>query len=77
MTDDTDTHVRLPAALVEQCEARIAGTEFESVDEYVEFVVRTVVEGGEGGADADDAADRDGTDVSADVEDRLASLGYR
>lgn len=76
MTAD-DITVRLPAQLAEQCEARIDGTEFESVDEYVRFVVGAVVDGEGESTDAgtDETDDRD--DVTEDVEDRLASLGYR
>lgn len=77
MTAD-DTEIRLPASLVEQCESRIEGTEFESVEEYARFVLRAVVEpddGRESPSRADGDARED--DVSADVEDRLASLGYK
>jgi hypothetical protein len=71
MTDDIE--IRLPATLVEKCEARIDGTEFDSVEAYVRFVMGAVV------ADADDPdiqTDED-SGVDEDVEDRLASLGYK
>ncbi|QCC49283.1 hypothetical protein [Halobellus limi] len=71
-----DTQIRLRGELVEQCEARIEGTEFESVEQYVQFVMETVIASED--RDADIQHDR-GSDaaVSSDVEDRLASLGYR
>jgi len=72
MTDDIE--ITLPAALADKCEARIDGTEFDSVEAYVQFVMGAVV------ADEDDPERMqtdDDSGVDEDVEDRLASLGYK
>jgi len=71
-----DTEIRLRGEIVEQCEARIEGTEFESVEQYVQFVMETVLASGDRDVDIRDDRDSD-VEVSPDVEDRLASLGYR
>ena len=71
-----DIEIRLRGATVEQCEARIEGTEFESVEQYVQFVMETVIASDDRDADIRDDSDSD-VAVSPDVEDRLASLGYR
>lgn len=55
--------------LYERAERRIAKTNFESVDDYVEFVLEEVL--------ADDANDDTYDDVDEDdVQARLRSLGY-
>lgn len=77
MTTD-DATVRLPPDLRAECESRIEGTNFDSVEEYVQFVVAEVV-------DAD--VDRDGVTAGSDeskgsrdesdaVTERLEGLGY-
>jgi hypothetical protein len=71
-----NTDIELPAELVEQCEARIAESEFETVEEYVQFVVSAVVDEADPPGRSDAGSNRDET-VSEDVEDRLASLGYK
>ncbi|MFD1600099.1 hypothetical protein [Halobellus rarus] len=71
-----DTEIRLRGEIVEQCEVRIEGTEFESVEQYVEFVMETVIASDDREVDTRDDRDSD-REVSPDVEDRLASLGYR
>jgi hypothetical protein len=63
--------VALPAPLVDRLEARLPRTEFETVDEYAEFVLREVLARveGEGDTDYDEVDQRE-------VESRLESLGY-
>lgn len=67
MTGD-DTSVQIPSDVWAECEARIEGTEFDSVEEYVQFVVTALL---------DDPVDRrTSEDDSAEVTERLESLGY-
>lgn len=61
--------VALSEQLTEQCERRIQGTEFDSVEEYVQFIVREVVEGDDREGVSEDATD--------ELERRLEALGYR
>jgi len=63
--------VRVPLSeqLTEQCERRIQGTEFDSVEEYVQFIVREVVEGDDREGVSEDATD--------ELKRRLEALGYR
>lgn len=70
MNTETDARtVRIAEHLHERTEQRIAGTTFESVDEYVQFVLEEVL--------AADAADGSYDDVDDDdVQARLRSLGY-
>lgn len=69
MNTETDARsVRIAEHVYKRTEQRIAGTTFESVDEYVQFVLEEVL-----------AADDDGSydDVDDDdVQARLRSLGY-
>ncbi|KAA9398350.1 hypothetical protein Har1130_04610 [Haloarcula sp. CBA1130] len=61
--------VSVPDDLYEQCRRNISGTEFESVDEYVQFVLSVVGE----------PASENAADSSADREvdkDQLEALGY-
>ena len=55
--------------LYERVERRIARTNFDSVDEYVAFVLEEVVAG-------DEADEAYGDVDDEDVEARLRSLGY-
>lgn len=75
--------IRLAEHLGTRIEQRLPGTEFDSVEEYVTFVMESVLrEIDEEPADGDDApetSDReyDDTDTDTDtMEDRLESLGY-
>jgi len=61
--------VAIPAEQYERCERRIVGTAFESVDQYVQFVVSEVLDPAAGGADEAD-------DDRGPAEDRLEALGY-
>ena len=70
MTGD-DARVRLPPELQTQCEKRIEGTNFESVEEYVQFVVAEACAGTQ-----DDSGSRRPTTSSDKVSERLESLGY-
>jgi len=68
-TESDNRTVTMAEHLYERVERRTAGTNFESVDEYVTFVLEEVVAGDE----TDDAyEDVDDEDVQA----RLRSLGY-
>jgi len=70
MTRQTDSvTIRLPTELRTELEARIDETEFESLEAYVLFVLREIVEDDER-AEASPDAD------SADLEGRLEDLGY-
>ena len=60
--------VTIESYLYERVEQRIARTNFESVDDYVTFVLEEVV------ADTDDEVYEDVDD--GDVQARLRSLGY-
>jgi hypothetical protein len=68
MTERTRA-VELPERTVARVEERLAGTEFDGTEEYVDFVLREVLQGTE---PADDAAGVD----EQQVKDRLESLGY-
>jgi len=67
MTDDPN--VTLTPELYAACEQAIDGTTFDSVDEYVQFVLGEVV-----------ADPEEGTETTADrpegTEDQLEALGY-
>lgn len=65
----TDTYtVSVPADLYEQCEKNIDGTTFESVDQYVQFVLSEVITH----SDQRNAETSD-DDIS---EEQLEALGY-
>jgi len=62
--------INLPAESRAELEDRLRHTEFESLEEYVQFVLQTIIEEG-------DQADNEVTDGSHDdVEERLKDLGY-
>ena len=66
------TDLTISDDLAERIDARIQGTDFESADEYAEFVLSEVVTRVEREADrsSEPSTSREG------VEDRLQSLGY-
>lgn len=66
------TDLTVSADLAERIETRIQHTEFETVDEYAEFVLSEVVTRVEREADrpAESSTSREG------VQERLESLGY-
>lgn len=61
--------VAIDDRLYERVERRVARTDFESVDEYVAFVLEEVVAGDEADEAYEDVDDED-------VQARLRSLGY-
>lgn len=67
------TEITLSDDLAERIEQRIQHTEFESVDEYTEFVLSEVVTRAERESDN---MDHDTTASADEVENRLQSLGY-
>lgn len=62
-------NIHLPEDLEDELRRRIDGTEFESVDEYVLFVLREVTT--DDGYHGDESSDQD-----TNVERRLENLGY-
>lgn len=70
--DARATAVELPTPLVDRVDARVERTEFETVDEYVTYVLEEVL----GRVEAESDADPDGTVDREEVETRLRSLGY-
>ena len=63
--------IHLPSDLRSELERRIEGTNFDSVEDYVTFILRAVVEdANEGALPEDHDADH------AELEDRLEDLGY-
>lgn len=70
MSTEADSRtVAVDDHLYERVERRIARTNFESVDEYVTFVLEEVVAGDETDESYEDVDDED-------VQARLRSLGY-
>lgn len=67
-TEADERTVTIADHLYERAEQRIAKTNFESVDDYVEFVLEEVLAG-----DTDDGAYDDNDE---DIQARLRSLGY-
>jgi len=77
----SNTHVTVPDRLRQKIERRLPETDFGSVDEYVVFVLDSVLrEIDEDDADGDDepVGDVSESAVSGDeaVQERLESLGY-
>lgn len=71
MQDEDTRGVELPRRVVERVEARVPLTEFDTVDEYVTFVVEEVLYA------VEEASDEDAEPVDeAEVRSRLESLGY-
>ncbi|CDK39325.1 hypothetical protein [Halorubrum sp. AJ67] len=68
---DTET-LELASGLIEQIEARIGPSEFETVDAYVEYVLEEMLYN----MDKSDEKTDQGGPSKEDVEDRLKSLGY-
>ncbi|WP_144797976.1 CopG family transcriptional regulator [Halorubrum depositum] len=70
MSTEADSRtVTIEGHLYERVERRIANTNFESVDEYVTFVLEEVLASDEADAAYEDVDDDD-------VQARLRSLGY-
>jgi len=68
MTEEKKT-VSLPAELYGKIEQRIAGTEFDSVDEYVNFVLAEVFK-------EEEAETSFSKEDEEEVKKRLKDLGY-
>jgi len=68
MTEEKKT-ISLPVELYSKIEQRVVGTEFDSVDEYVNFVLKEVIKGEEPEA-AFSKEDEE------EVKRRLKDLGY-
>jgi Arc/MetJ-type ribon-helix-helix transcriptional regulator len=62
--------IRLSSDLRQEIERRIRDTEFESLDEYVQFVLQEIVD-----EDIEPAAHDERVDEEQ-LEDRLKDLGY-
>ncbi|TYL36427.1 hypothetical protein CV102_22655 [Natronococcus pandeyae] len=69
--EETET-VELPTRIVDRVEDRLPYTEFESADEYVEYVMEEVLYRVEQETEDDDFEPVD----EEEVKDRLKSLGY-
>jgi Arc/MetJ-type ribon-helix-helix transcriptional regulator len=63
------SEIRLPEELRSELQRRIDDTEFETLEEYVLFVLREVVEN-------DERREDDRNVRNEQVEDRLEDLGY-
>lgn len=69
--DDRTERLALPAHLVDRIEARLAGTDFDTPDAYVAFVLEETLARVES---EEEQTDRDGANGA--VQSRLESLGY-
>jgi len=69
LSDADNTSVRIPKDLAEKITTKIKGTEFESVESYVLYVLREVL--------TDEPVSHPYTDEDQDrIESKLRSLGY-
>lgn len=64
--------IRIPTRLIGEIEERIGATEFESVEEYVTFVLEEVVRDDEEEEPEEVFSEED----EAKVKERLRALGY-
>ena len=71
-TTDDESTIRIPGELRGQIRERMDGTDFDSVDAYVRFVLEAVVSGPD--ADPDE---RDERAHESEIQERLEDLGYR
>jgi len=62
--------VELPASVVSRVEARLPRSDFDSVDEYVEYVLEDLL------YHLETEREDDPVDEPDDLEERLRSLGY-
>lgn len=72
MSHEQARTVELPERIVDRVEDRLPRTEFDTVEEYVTFVMEEVLYRVEEETDDEDAPDVD----EEEVRDRLKSLGY-
>lgn len=68
----THRNVQLPERVAERVEQRVPRSDFDSVDEYVTYVLEEVLER----IDAETADANYESSHEAEVEDRLEALGY-
>lgn len=70
--NDLERQVRIPRHIVSRIEDRVESTDFESVSEYVEFVLEEVV------SRVEQRHETESADVidEEEIESRLKSLGY-
>lgn len=77
---DSGHQVTLPPTVTAQIHARLADTEFDSVESYVGFVLESVLRELDDGQDGQQTRDTMPGDSDTDdrdrMEDRLESLGY-
>lgn len=59
----------MPAEMIDRLQARVEFTEFDTVDEYVQFVLEEVLLAVESDEESDNVREED-------VKSRLKSLGY-
>jgi len=66
------TDITVPDALTDRIQARIQYTDFESVDDYVEFVLLEVINH----VEHEEDETHESTVSDEEVQSRLQSLGY-
>ena len=64
--------IRVPTRLIDEIEERIGATEFESVEEYVTFVLEEVIKD----VDEEEPEEVFSEEDEAKVKERLRALGY-
>jgi len=69
----SDKKVSIPESLYERIESRSEGTGFESVSEYVTFVLREVIEDEE---EEEEEEEEFSEEDEEKVKERLKALGY-
>ena len=72
MMNEEYGEIRIPTRLIEEIEERIGATEFESVEEYVTFVLEEVVRD----EDYEEPEEVFSEEDEAKVKERLRALGY-
>lgn len=72
MSQSTNRQISVPAHVVRRAEARLPETEFDSLDEYLVFILDRVLRG----AESHTRADNDELVGKEELESRLESLGY-
>lgn len=74
------SRVSIPSRVEDKIEQRLTGTNFESVDEYVTFVLESLlreIDAQDGGAPTDSREEGESdTEGSEALRNRLESLGY-
>ena len=65
------TKISIPNSLAEKIKKRIKGTEFETIDSYVNYVIKEVISSVE-----EDSKESFNTKDEEKVKNRLRALGY-